>query len=73
MAKASGPKGPRSRDRFGEAHLGGLRLVELLPHVKASADPPGSESGTRLGIDLRDAPQPGLLRQARKVLEERTP
>lgn len=52
-----------------EAHLGDLNAVKLVHRVKVSSDPHGSESESALGLDLGDAPPPGLLRQARKVLE----
>jgi len=56
-ARASAPKGPRSRDRPAEAHLGDLSGIGLVPQAKACADPPGSGSGTRLGNPPRDRPQ----------------
>jgi hypothetical protein len=56
-AGASAPKGPRSRDRLAEAHLGDQNKIGLAPQAKACADPPGSGSGTRLGSPPRDRPQ----------------
>lgn len=54
------------RERLAEAHLGDLGGIGLVPAVKACPDPSGSGSGPSLG----DAPQPGLLRQVRKEIEE---